>query len=44
MRALYNYLSVILLLFLATASFGADTQKADAVLVVKSEKRLYLIN
>jgi murein L,D-transpeptidase YafK len=44
MKALYNYLPVILLLFLITASFGVNAQKADAVLVVKSENRLYLIN
>lgn len=42
MAALKKALIVVLLLVFQTAA-GADIQKADEVLVVKSEKRLYLI-
>ena len=36
-------LLIVLLLMFQTA-FAEDTQKADTVLVIKSEKRLYLLN
>ena len=44
MRTLYKGLLFVLLLFAQAAAFGDDVQKADAVLVIKSEKRLYLIS
>ena len=43
MRLLNKNLLIVLLLILQTAN-GDSAQKADAVLVIKSEKRLYLMN
>jgi len=43
MRLLNKGLFIVLLLILQTAN-GECAQKADAVLVIKSERRLYLIN
>lgn len=43
MRLLARGLPIVLLMMFHVA-YGASTQKADAVLVVKSEKRLYLLN
>jgi len=44
MKPLFNKLLFVFLLSLQTIVVGDDTQKADAVLVIKSEKRLYLIS
>jgi len=44
MPSLNRGLLFILLLMLQTAANGDSVQKADAVLVIKSEKRLYLIS
>lgn len=44
MRSLFNYQLIILLLLLTTASPGQSAKMADSVLVIKSEKRLYLIS
>jgi len=43
MRLLNKGLLIVLLLILQTAN-GESAQKADAVLVIKSEKRLYLMD
>ena len=43
MRLLNKGLLIVLLLILQTAN-GESAQKADAVLVIKSESRLYLMN
>ena len=43
MKWLTKGLPIVLLLILQTA-YAEGTQKADAVLVIKSEKRLYLMN
>ena len=43
MKWLTKALPIVLLLILQTA-YAENTQKADAVLVIKSEKRLYLMN
>lgn len=43
MKHLCHYLPVLLLLMLS-ATHASSSQKADAVLVIKSEKRLYLLN
>lgn len=44
MKRLSRYLPLVLLLFLTTAWSGEEVKKADSVLVIKSEKRLYLIS
>jgi murein L,D-transpeptidase YafK len=44
MQPLNKVLFFVLLLMLQAAANGASVQKADAVLVIKSEKRLYLIS
>jgi hypothetical protein len=41
MNPLYKGLLFVLLLFLQAAVPADEVQKADAVLVIKSEKRLY---
>ena len=43
MRLCYKGLLIVLLLILQTAN-GESAQKADSVLVIKSEKRLYLMD
>ena len=43
MRLPHKVLFIVLLLILQTPA-GASAQKADGVLVIKSEKRLYLMN
>lgn len=43
MRLLNKGLLIVLLLIFQTAN-GESAQKTDAVLVIKSEKRLYLMN
>lgn len=43
MRLLSKSLLIVLLLMFQTA-YGEGSQKSDAVLVIKSEKRLYLMN
>ena len=43
MRLLHKVLFIVLLLILQTAN-GLSAQKADSVLVIKSEKRLYLMD
>lgn len=44
MSSLNKGLLFVLLLMLLTAANGDSVQKADAVLVIKSEKRLYLVS
>jgi len=43
MRLLGKYLLIVLLVIFQPV-YGAASQKADAVLVIKSDKRLYLMN
>jgi murein L,D-transpeptidase YafK len=44
MKRLYKYILLLLLLSLQSVLVAESVQKADAVLVVKREKRLYLIS
>jgi murein L,D-transpeptidase YafK len=44
MRIFANYLLIALLLVISTAASGLRIQKADAVLVIKSERQLYLLS